>query len=95
MRERAGCEDAVRDVDVKGAARELVEDRQMPGPRAGLEAPAYRAPAPNKTRRRGGAGTRARHEDVKCDEPPEGGSSDIKPAASYSPGPLRAKYHRR
>ena len=26
---------------------------------------------------------------------PEGGSSDIKPAASYSPGPLRAKYHRR
>ncbi len=27
--------------------------------------------------------------------PPEGGASDIKPAATYSPGPLRAKYHRR
>lgn len=30
----------------------------------------------------------------KSDEPPEGGSSS-KPAATYSPRPLRAKYHRR
>ena len=28
-------------------------------------------------------------------EPPEGGSCEKKPAASYSPRPLRAKYHRR
>jgi hypothetical protein len=43
--------------------------------------------------RANGAG--AKRSTTTTSRPVRGGSYDIKPAASYSPGPLRAKYHRR
>ena len=46
-----------------------------------------------RPRRRGPTGLReTAHND---DEPPNGRLVMKKPAATYSPGPLRAKYHRR